>query len=388
VTDPATPQDAQSSAVGRRVGWIELFFDLAFVAFITQLAHGLHGAPQPYDFLLFVIWSVPAWWAWSNVMIVVNLLPPIPMRQLGIGLLISMGLVGLMAASVTGDTERAWAFALAYAGLRIVLLVLWAYRGARGGQRVLRSVIFNGPTLVIWIASVFVPSPWNFVLWGVALLIEILTLRLFDYAANGQPIVDAAHASERLGLFMIILMGESVLSVVTSLAQHWTLLPGIAALLGFVAIAALAWGFFVYGTDTMEHGLATLSGRQDVAGLLDTVMVIPYLLVVAVTTFAAGLATAITDPTDPLPLGAALCLGGGIALFYLTNALVSRRWGVAWRRLLPWALPGILLPLVVIATVGRISALLSLAIIAVVVLGLTIRASFAEDRRLARGAST
>lgn len=57
--------------------------------------------------------------------------------------------------------------------------------------------------------------------------------------------MDVAHGSERLGLFMIILLGESVLSVVTALSAHWSAASGAAALLGFVAIALIAWGFFV-----------------------------------------------------------------------------------------------------------------------------------------------
>jgi hypothetical protein len=50
-----------------------------------------------------------------------------------------------------------------------------------------------------------------------------------------------------------------------------------------------------------------------------------YLLVIGVTMFAAGLATAVVAPGDPLPLGAAISLGGGVPLFYLTNAIVSLR---------------------------------------------------------------
>ena len=43
------------------------------------------------------------------------------------------------------------------------------------------------------------------------------------------------------------------------------------------------------------------------AGLLDTVMFLPYLIVVSVTMFSAGLATAVDEPTEPLAFGAALC---------------------------------------------------------------------------------
>jgi low temperature requirement protein LtrA len=51
---------AEQQGPGRRVDWIELFFDLAMVAFITQLARGLHGAPGAAEFATFIAWSIPA----------------------------------------------------------------------------------------------------------------------------------------------------------------------------------------------------------------------------------------------------------------------------------------------------------------------------------------
>jgi low temperature requirement protein LtrA len=362
------PEDAGTSpAVGRRVDWLELFFDLAFVAFITQLAHGLHGSPGPFEFLVFLAWSIPAWWAWTNILVSVNLLPTLPARPLGVALLCAMGFVGLMAASVTDDANRAWAFSLACAGLRLVLLVLWLYRGKKTRRALLRTFVYNGGTALIWIAAAFVPTPFNFGLWAVAILIEVLLLRFGDMRRSATVQVDTAHAGERLGLFMIILMGESVLSLVTSLAQHWNSGSGLAALLGFVAISSLAYGFFAFGTSTMEQGLARLSTARDLAGLLDTVMFLPYLLVIGVTMFAAGLATAVTAPGDPLPLGAAISLGGGVSLFYLANAIVSLRWGVSWRNLLRWTIPGVPLPLLLPILSPYVTATVSLGIVTAVV---------------------
>ncbi|HEY5319676.1 MAG TPA: low temperature requirement protein A [Galbitalea sp.] len=367
------PEDAGTSpADGRRVDWLELFFDLAFVAFITQLAHGLHGSPGPLEFLVFVAWSIPAWWAWTNILVGVNLLPTLPARPLGIALLLAMGFVGLMAASVTDNVDRAWAFSFACAGLRLILLVLWLYRGKNSRRALWRTFAYNGATALIWIAAAFVPTPFNFALWALAILIEVLLLRFGDMTRSTTVQVDSAHASERLGLFMIILMGESVLSLVTSLAQHWSAGSGLAALLGFVAICALAWGFFVFGTSTMEQGLARLSTTRDLAGLLDTVMFLPYLLVIGVTMFAAGLATAVATPGDPLPIGAAISLGGGVALFYLTNAIVSVRWGVPWRHMLRWTILGVPLPLLLPVLAPHVTATVSLAVVTAIVVANTV----------------
>ncbi len=352
----------------RRVDWFELFFDLAFVAFITQLAHNLHGAPGPFEFLLFIAWSIPAWWAWTNIMVTINPLPTLPVRLLVPALLVSMAIVGLMAASVTDSVDRAGVFSLACAALRLVLLVLWLYRTKRAGQPAGRTILYNGATAAIWVAAAFVPTPFNFTLWAAAILIEVALLRVGRLSRSRSFLVDSAHASERLGLFMIILMGESVLSLVTSLSEHWTVASGIAALVGFAAICSLAAGFFLFGMNTMEHELARLNDKHDFNGLLDTVMFLPYLLVIGVTMFAAGLSTVVAAPAEALPTGAAISLTGGVALFYLTNTIVSIRWGTPLRRLLRWAIPGVPLPLLVAVLAPHVPAIVTLCVIAGIVL--------------------
>lgn len=336
------------SVQGRRVDWIELFFDLATVALITELAFGLSGSPGPEQFAIFVVWSVPAWWAWVNVMVCINVLPTLPTRMAGIALLVATATVGLMAASVTETTERAWAFALANGALRLALLVLWVYRARRAGHPLLRTFFYNGVTAILWIASAFVSAPYGFAMWAIAILTEVLLLRTGTGLLSRYVRVDVAHGSERLGLFMIILLGESVLSVVTALSAHWGVASAMTALLGFVSVALIAWGFFVVDRNVIEDGLARLDARGNMAALLDTVMLIPYLIVASVTMFSAGLATAIGQPEARLPIGAAICLGGGLALFYLTNAVVLVRYGAAFGPVLRWAVPAVLLPIGVV----------------------------------------
>ncbi|MEO7006383.1 MAG: low temperature requirement protein A [Terrimesophilobacter sp.] len=377
--DSSTPEGSR-----RRVDWIELFFDLAIVALVTELASGLHGDPGPVQFVTFLAWSIPAWWAWVNVMVCINALPTLPPRMASMALLVVMAAVGLMAASVTETTERVWAFALANGVLRLVLLALWVYRAKRARHPMLRTFIYNGVSAVLWIASAFVPVPYDFAVWAVAILIEVLLLRAGTGSLSRYVTVDVTHGSERLGLFMIILLGESVLSVVTALSAHWNAISAIAAVFSFAAIALIAWGFFVAGGNVIEDGMAQLDKRGNVAALLDTVMLIPYLIVASVTMLSAGIATAIDHPTQHLPLGAAICLGGGLALFYLTNAVVMARYGSTPGRILPWAVPAVILPSAIVALGSTVTAIAALAATAAIIVVVTV-VSGANQRRLDRG---
>jgi low temperature requirement protein LtrA len=58
---------------GLRVHWLELFFDLVMVAYIGQVAHGMHGDPGWSDALVFFVLFAPAWWAWVNMTLTLNL---------------------------------------------------------------------------------------------------------------------------------------------------------------------------------------------------------------------------------------------------------------------------------------------------------------------------
>ena len=50
----------------RRATWLELFFDLCFVAAIAALADGLHHDPTMQGLWHFALLFVPVWWAWME----------------------------------------------------------------------------------------------------------------------------------------------------------------------------------------------------------------------------------------------------------------------------------------------------------------------------------
>ena len=335
----------------RRVDWIELLFDLAMVAVITQLAEILHHPAGPGPFLLLLLWSIPAWWAWTNVMVCINFLPLLPLRPVRLALLGAMATVCLMGASVGGTTDRAWAFALANRALRLVLLALWWYRARRDGASVPRTFVYNGLTALLWFGSALLPQPFMFLVWAVAILIEIALLPGAVPAPDQRARVDLAHAIERLGLFMMILIGESVLSLVTSLSAHWSGGGILTALLGFITIAVIAWDFFVSGITLFEAGVERLSQRRDAIGLLTTVMFLPYLIVVGITMLSAGLASVVSEPEEHPGLGVLICLDGGLALFSLASAMIALRYGAPVRRVLGSSIPAIVLCVAAVAIV-------------------------------------
>ncbi len=356
----------------RRVHWMELFFDLVFVVFVGQLAHGIHGDPGWSEFGTYVFLFFPAWWAWVNIVSVVNLLPHLSSRGLGVAMLAAMAAAGLMAAAAPeAFGARSWAFSLANAAFRVVLLALWLYQHRQTSTDApWRIWIYNGSTAALWLAAAFLPFHVAVVLWAASIALEVALVLASGrlWANRSVSGIDVDHASERLGLFLIIVLGESVFTIVTEVSTDWGPHEGLAGGLGFLLVALLGWALFQYGTDTISAGLAQLKSRADYGGILQTALFLPFLLVLGVTAIAAGIATAIAAPGEPLPFGSCVALGGGLVLFYGTNALVSLRYGRGLADVLPWAV--VMVPcsalLIPLGTVLPASALLGCAVVLLV----------------------
>ena len=109
----------------RRATWLELFFDLVFVAAVGQLASALSSQPTAVRFFEFLGLFVPVWWAWSGYTFYANRFDTddLPYRLLT---LLGMFGVAVLATTVPGVFKGVTiGFPLAYVGVRSVLLVLY-----------------------------------------------------------------------------------------------------------------------------------------------------------------------------------------------------------------------------------------------------------------------
>ena len=56
----------------RKVSWLELFYDLVFVATIIQLGNMLSHDVSWLGFLKFVALFIPIWWSWTGITFYMN----------------------------------------------------------------------------------------------------------------------------------------------------------------------------------------------------------------------------------------------------------------------------------------------------------------------------
>lgn len=370
---------------GRRVHWLELFFDLVMVAYIGQIAHTMHGDPSLIDAVAFTAFLAAAWWAWVNAMVTMNLFGARITPSLVLGVTIAMIAIGVMAAAVPEALgDRAAAFAVGNAVIRLVWALPWFTKRRLVGVPWWRPVLYSVVPAVLWLVSIWIAPPWQYLLWAFAVAIEIVLLSFMGgQRAWLRDALDVDHLVERVGLLVVIVFGESILTVITELDGHWTIVSGLIAVIGFAAVSMLAGIYFGYATPAVERGLRRLQVQGSVSGLRDAVMYLPFLLVAGVTLFASGLGTAVAEAGHELPTGAAVCLSAGISLFFVASAAESVRFGAPWRRVMVWGPAGILLPWVVVPLAVQVTAEVVVVASAAIV-GLVFALTVVNARRVRR----
>ncbi len=244
----ASSSGANGSAAGRRATWLELFFDLIFVAAVAQVGRPLHAeysfaALARYGFLFFLIW-----WAWLGHTFYSTRFDTDDWVQRALTLL-QMFAVAVMAANAGEalDTRNAAGFAAAYATMRIILVL--QYLRTRSVERSKRLTthyaIGFGVAAGLWLIAAFLSTPERFWLWGVALAVEIATPVVsarHDHELPPHP----EHLPERFGLFTIILMGESLVAIMRGIESQetWSVHAASAAFFGMALVFALWWWYF------------------------------------------------------------------------------------------------------------------------------------------------
>jgi low temperature requirement protein LtrA len=159
------------------------------------------------------------------------------------------------------------------------------------------------------------------------------------------------HLPERFGLLVILVLGESIASVVIGVHDtHWKPASVLAAAICFVAVAALWWNYFDLGGAAGKRRLVT-EGEDQESGIADAYIYGHLPLTLGLAMFAVGIEQVILHPEGGLPAAAHWAVYGGAALFLVGTAAVvagtSGRWRAAW----PWPIAAA--PLVLVAGVPR-----------------------------------
>jgi inward rectifier potassium channel len=216
--------ELHSPVVGKekKVSWIELFYDLIFVAAIIQLGNALSHHVDLAGFLRFAGLFVPIWLLWTGYTFFQNRFELDDFLHRAM-VFAQMFAVGAMAAFVgrvqNGHPEG---FALAYAGARFLLALFYLrvwFQLKEARELTARWSLLFFIDAGLWLISVFVPPPWSYTLWalGIGVNLWLPVSQAWRELAGRYP-PDVLHMSERYGLLTIIVLGESFVKVLSELA--------------------------------------------------------------------------------------------------------------------------------------------------------------------------
>jgi low temperature requirement protein LtrA len=368
----------------RHAGWLELFYDLMFVALVAQLAHPLVGHPGAGSALTMLVLFAPAWWLWVSSTLYLNLFGE-GGAQRRIAVLAQMACLLVMAGGAGEAAEGhpalfAGVYAVSRAGLLAVRFAL-RRKQPQGGSNVAAAV-----SLVLWAASILLQPPLAYLLWAGGLAVEIGAV---VYRRSGASI-QVSHLVERFGLFVIIVLGEGVAQLVGALvAAHSSPHAVLAAVVAFGILGALWWLYFDFGSAVAE---AALRARpEDAFPLARRIFVLGHFLPVgALVAVAAGLGALVGESgSGPSPAGTVRLICAALMVYLLNNAFLGlTAVGHSAVAVLRWLLPmtAILVGLAVFG--GGLDPLAQLALVFLALAGTTIVNRVALPRKPLPGQSS
>lgn len=291
-------EEQDTAGRGRRVGWVELYFDLIFVFAVSQVTHAIVAEPKWVHVASALGIFATLWWTWIGFALLYNRVGDD--TRVADRLFVLAGTVPCAIAATQAhhafDGHPA-GFAGALAGVRLILAAAhwWSGRSKAGVRKITWGYTASA---VLFTLSAFTPRPWVFVLWAFALFQEAGFLLLDDGgerrrgrrdghdtprpsratkmrsllapSTNPGRAVDSGHLSERFGLFIILLLGELVITVGGAALDHpdddlgyWLALIG-----GLVLAGALWWVYFTSAAEIYERMLDLSGGNPALAYFL------------------------------------------------------------------------------------------------------------------------
>lgn len=324
---------------GSRVGYVELFFDLVFVFAVTQLSHSLIAHPDLTTLLHTLVLGWAVWWLWIDTTWVTNWLDPdkVPVRTM----LLVLMLLGLLMSSAIPEAfeSKALLFAVPFVTIQLgrTLFTVWAMgrhwpENAVNFERITVWLAVSG---AFWIAGALAEENTRIVLWVVAALIDVAGPRALFWVPFMGPTdpttwaVRGSHMAERVSLFLIISLGESIIVTGSAFAELELTATTLLAFLAAFVSTVLMWLLFF---DRSEQSATAYFSRQAEPGMVaqTAYTYVPFLLIVGIVLTAVADELVLQHPTGHTGTWTAGLICGAAAVYLLGNAFFRRATGGRW----------------------------------------------------------
>ncbi|MGI3784919.1 MAG: low temperature requirement protein A, partial [Janthinobacterium lividum] len=312
---------------------LELFFDLAYVLVILELAHGLYTDLTWHGLLVMVGLFTAIWISWMGFTLYANRFDTDDLVFRLAKLAATGAIAGCAASASDAVGKYAVPFAASYLLGRLVLLGLYlrAWRHvAEARPTISVYLVCVGASSLLWAVSLAVPEPGRYWWWAVAVLVDAVGPVLATLRDDRLPL-HIEHLPERFGLLVILVLGEALGGAARGTHDASWAGPSLAGgVLGLVLAASLWWAYFDVAA-TSSAGSLEQASEEEVEGdgdaaeedappdadqRHDLFVYGHFPLTLGIVLAGVGLEGLAVHPETPGPSASAWVLAGGLVLFY------------------------------------------------------------------------
>jgi low temperature requirement protein LtrA len=246
----------------RKISWLELFFDLAYVAAISQLTHHIAEHPSFQSFAFSLLLFSLIFWSWVNASQYYDLHgnDSIRTRLMTFWQMLAVASVAISLQDIFEGRHHS--FVICFSFIQLIVTYLWWSVGLYDPSHRVFNKFYTFNYLVAFallVVSWFTSFQTATICWIFVLLFN-LTPGLIGAKTivrvikeRGQVFSASEALVERFGLFTIIVLAESILATVSGITrvkdQHPT--AWIGFILG-IFIAFLLWSLYFDMTSEQE----------------------------------------------------------------------------------------------------------------------------------------
>ncbi len=230
----------------RKATWLELFFDLSLVVPIFQLSHYLVDHLSFMGVVGYVILFMAVLQVWMHNVYYHEQFE-LPEKTIRIITLLKILLLICMTSFIpTALGDGKLGFVLSFCAVRILITGLWEWSAYHNPPfRDLTRKYSRGTILgtVIFLLSLWAPEAWTIWMWLSAIVLDTALPALMMRHNDSSELSRSDHLPERFGLFFLILLGESIISITSALLnpEHSFSQVILAAVLGILLVFGIWW---------------------------------------------------------------------------------------------------------------------------------------------------
>ncbi len=288
----------------RKISWLELFYDLVYVATIGQLTHQIAAAPTwhtlGYSCILFSL----VFWSWVNGSEYYDLHGNEGLRTRFITFwqMLAIAAVAITIPEAFNGNHRS--FAIAFMVIEGLIMYMWWSVSFYDPSHKAFSVFYTVNYSIAFgflLISVFTNHHIATILWIAALLFNLAppfvaarrVIRIMK--ERGTVFTASAAIVERFGLFTIIVLAESILSTVSGMGEVQNKQPAAwVAFILAIMIAFLIWSLYFDMTSEQE----TKKGYS----YMQWLMILHFPLLASLSIVGACIRVILADMNTTLPM--------------------------------------------------------------------------------------